>query len=259
MSELTPIPIIGTLVVNGNWIKRLVDSIDYPTKNFFIINNNGRGQITEMLDEISKSPHSFIEKIHVSHMPMNIGCSMGWNMIIKCYFMQPYWIIVNDDIAFTPGFLEEMVRLSSDPEIGIVHGSGGDFGDGGYDLFLIKDWVIQSHGLFDENLSPAYCEDVDYIMRLKHHPIKQIPTVGKPYYHGEGMDYNTGSQTKKGEPDLIDKFNDSNLINFEYLYKKWGPNWRMTWPYFHPFDNPSIPITYTSYDISYVRRKYLGF
>jgi GT2 family glycosyltransferase len=259
--KLTPIPIIGTAIVNTPfWIKNLIDSVDYPTDELVIFDNNGRGQLIKELDEIAKQKHKFIKKITVCHLPRNIGCVGAWNMIIKCYLMSPYWIITNHDISFSPGFLEEMIRLASDPEIGMVHGGGGDFGDGSYDLFLIKDWVIQKYGLFDENLYPGYGEDVDYIMRLKHHPIKKISSVEKVYYHGLGTDYyKTGGQTKKGEPELEEKLNKVNLINFEYLSKKWGPRWRQTWPYFNPFNNPDFPISYTSYDLKYIRRKYLGF
>jgi hypothetical protein len=255
------IPVIGTAVVNGaHWIKKLIDSIDYPTDNFVIFDNNGRGELIEELDNMTKIPHQFIKNMKVCHMPANIGCSGAWNMIIKCYMLSPYWIITGHDIEFIPGFLEEMIRLAEDPEVGMVHGGAGDFNDGGYELFLIKDWVIQKYGLFDENLYPAYCEDADYIMRLKHNPIKSIPSVGKPFLHGGGTNYyETGQQTKRGEPHLIDKLNDVNIINFEYMEKKWGPNWRMTWPFLHPFDNQTMPLTYTSYDLEFVRKKHLGF
>jgi GT2 family glycosyltransferase len=256
-----PIPVIGTAIVNTPyWLERLIDSIDYPVENFVVFNNNGRGQITEELDEIISRPHNFIKNKHVTHMPSNIGCSGAWNLIIKSYMRAPYWIITNHDVSYSPGFLEEMVRLAEDPEVGMVHGGEGDFKDGSWDLFLIKDWVIESHGLFDENLYPAYGEDVDYIMRLKHHPIKRIPTVGKVYYHGETTNYyETGEQTKKGEPGLAEKLNNVNLINFEYLTEKWGPQWRQTWPFKHPYNNESIPISYTTYNLKYVRRKHLGF
>jgi len=255
------IPVIGTAIVNNAyWIQKLIDSVDYPTDNFVVFDNNGRGQLIEELDNIAKISHPFIRKITICHMPANIGVSGAWNLIIKCYMNVPYWIITNHDIEFTPGFLQKMVELSEDPEVGMVHGSGGDFGDGGYDIFLIKDWVIQKYGLFDENLYPAYCEDADYIMRLKHQPIKTVSSVGIPYLHGGGTNYyETGQQTKKGEPWLIDRLNEINLINFEYMNEKWGPHWRMTWPYFHPFNKEDIPISMTSYDLTYVRRKYLGF
>ncbi len=257
------IPVIGTAVVNNiHWIKRLVQSVDYPTEKFIIIDNNGRGQLIEELDNLSRTPHPFIKKIIVSHMPANMGCSGAWNLIIKSNIMSPYWIIANDDIAFTPGFLEKMISLSEDPEVGIVHGDAGDFGGGSWCLFLIKDWVIKKFGLFDENFYPIYCEDADYIMRLHNSPIKRIYSVGINYLHGEGTNetyYETGQQTKKGEKNLEEIFNNANLINFEYMNKKWGKGWRYTAPYKYPFDNPSMPLSITTYDLDFVRKKYTGF
>jgi len=255
------IPVIGTAIVNGtHWIKQLINSVDYPTDNFVIFDNNGRSELVEELDKMVKKVHPFIKKLTVCHLPANIGCSGAWNMIIKCYMNAPYWIITNHDIQFTSGFLEEMIRLSSDIEVGMVHGSAGDFGNGGYDLFLIKDWVVQKYGLFDENFYPAYCEDADYIMRFKYQPIKRITSVNKPYLHGGGSNYyETGQQTKKEEPDLEEKLNNANLINFEYMTKKWSEGWRMINPARFPFNNSTMPLSTTTYDLDYVRRKYLGF
>ncbi len=43
-----PIPIIGVPIVNGvKWVKKLIKSIDYPVNNLFIINNNGKDEITK--------------------------------------------------------------------------------------------------------------------------------------------------------------------------------------------------------------------
>ena len=60
-------------------------------------------------------------------MPRNIGVSGAWNLIIKCYMNAPYWIIVNDDVSFGLGLLEEMYNHAQDDEIGLVHGNPGDF------------------------------------------------------------------------------------------------------------------------------------
>jgi hypothetical protein len=47
------IPVIGVPIVNNPyWITRLLMSIDYPVDDFVIINNNGRGQIDDELDNL---------------------------------------------------------------------------------------------------------------------------------------------------------------------------------------------------------------
>lgn len=259
---ITKIPVIGAAVVsNPYWISRLLLSIDYPVENFVIINNNGRGEIDEELDRLTKITHKFVDNIKVVHMPANIGCGGAWNLIIKCYMNSPYWIIVNDDVAFNPGLLEEMSTLiNGNPDIGMIHPNVGDFGIGAWDLFLIKDHIVQNFGLFDENCYPAYCEDADYIMRMIHRPIIKIIGTLKTYQHGNDDSknyYKSGSQTEKSIKGLKDLLNNANNLNIEYLTKKWGPGWRVLNPSKNPFENQAI--TTTTYDLNFVRSKYMGF
>ena len=253
------IPVIGTATVNApHWVYRLFYSIDYPVDTFVVFNNNGRGEITEELDLLTKVPHKYIKEVKICHLPHNIGCSGYWNLLIKCYMMCPYWLIVNHDIMFTPGYLERMVSHAEDAETGIVHGENGS-----WDNFLIKDWVVQRFGLFDENLSPAYCEDMDYGMRFKHQELKRHMSVGLPYFHGETAgDYADGSQTWRSEPALAKKIHYAHEMNKHYLHAKWSPAWQGHVEgevYKTPFNNPSIPLDFTTYDLHFVRSKNLGF
>ena len=258
------IPVIGTAVVNNTyWVSRLLMSVDYPVETFVIINNNGRGIIDEELNNLTKIKHKFIDNIKVVHMPANIGCSGAWNLIIKCYMNAPYWIIVNDDVAFNPGLLEEMADIANGNEnIGMVHPNTGDFDIGAWDLFLIRDFVIKQFGLFDENCYPAYCEDADYIMRLSTSPIQKVIGTKNSYQHGHADSkdyYNSGSQTVKSEEGLKEKLDKSNNDNIEYLTKKWGPGWRTVNPTSTPFQGAEHHIGETRYDLDFVRSKHLGF
>lgn len=258
---LDPIPVIGVPIVNGfNWIQRLISSIDYPVNELVIFNNNGRGELTEDLDNLCKIKHYYIKNIKVCHLPSNLGVSGTWNLIIKSYMNAPYWLIVNHDVAFKSGSLQMIAKQALDPESGMVLGNGLDFG-----VFLLKDWVIKRCGLFDENLYPAYCEDCDYYIRVKLSGIK-ISSAEAPYFHGQNTYETTGSQTWKVEPDLWPKLDFSRSANENwYLVYKWGPEWRtqMNWsagnPYKHPFNLESNALSFTTYDIDFVRRKHLGF
>lgn len=254
------IPVIGTPVLkNPKWVRRLYNSIDFPVENFIIFNNNSTGEITEELESLKEINQSFVKNIFITHLPANLGVSTVWNLIIKSYINKPYWVIVNDDVAFTDGFLEEMYEKAQDDNIGMVHGYGGDFGDGAWDLFLIKDWVVQKLGLFDENLTPAYCEDVDYIMRLHNDPVPRISSLSKSYLHGDGFAneyYTHGSQTKKSSIELTNKLDEINVTNFTYLNEKWGDDWRMTNPTKYPMNIYNMPISYTTFDLEFVRKKY---
>ena len=258
------IPVIGAPVVNSTyWISRLIMSVDYPVENFVIINNNGRGELDEELDRLVKMDHKFIDNIKVVHMPANVGCAGAWNLIIKCYMLAPYWIIANDDVAFGPGLLAEMVeRINGDPVVGMIHPNAGDFGVGAWDLFLIRENVVKVFGLFDENTYPAYCEDADYIMRMTHRPIRKIVGLEHKYMHGHGdstMYYETGSQTEKNEDGLKQKLDHANDLNIEYLTRKWGIGWRKLSPNKEVFEGEETPISATTFDLDFVRQKHMGF
>lgn len=254
------VPVIGTLVVNGvHWLKRLIDSVDYPVDEFIIFNNNGRGQIDSELDDIVKLPHTYIKKMRVCHLPKNIGCASGWNMIIKSYIMSPYWIIVNNDFAFSPGFIKDMMNKASTPEVGMVHCSAGGDGLGSFECFLIKDWVVQSHGLFDENFYPAYVEDYDYLMRIISKPFKR-EYMTLPFLHGDKDYAASGSQTWRIEPDLKTRIDAARILNeFDYMPTKWGDGWKSMQPYQTPFNRIEYPVSYTTYDLNFARKKHLGF
>lgn len=257
------IPVIGTAVVNNSfWVSRLLMSVDYPVENFVIINNNGRGELDEDLNRLVQTRHRYIEKIKVVHMPANIGCAGAWNLIIKCYMNAPYWIIANDDVAFKPGLLEEMQNAIMSDDVGTVHPNAGDFGIGAWDLFAIHERAIQALGLFDENTYPAYCEDADYIMRLHNKGIKKIVGLNNTYLHGPGEAkeyYLHGSQTEKTEENLKSILTMSNDMNIEYLTRKWGVGWRTVSPNPLPFMNEERDISYSLYDLNFVRKKYTGF
>jgi hypothetical protein len=258
------IPVIGTAIVaNPHWLNRLIMSVDYPVDNFVIINNNGRGELNTELDNLTKITHKYIKKITVCHMPANVGCAGAWNLIIKCYMNAPYWIIVNDDVSFCPGLLQEMAGyMETDPDLGMIHPNKGDYELGAWDLFVIRDRIVQLFGLFDENTYPAYNEDADYIMRMRHRPIKKIVGTLHQYYHGDKLCtqyYESGSQTQVSEPHLKTMLDEVNDKNIEYMTKKWGADWRVCNPTTHPYNKTDIPIDYSTYDLEFVRSKHLGF
>ena len=252
------IPVLGTAIVNNPyWLHRLFMSIDYPVENFVVFNNNGRGQITEAVDNIHNCSNPFVKKVHVTHLPSNIGCSGAWNLIIKSFITAKYWVISNHDVMYEPGFLEEMNTKAQDDEVGIVHGKGG-----GWDIFLLKDWMVQRYGLFDENLYPGYCEDMDYGMSFIHDDVKRVLSLDTDYYHGRRKDYSDGSQTWRSEPRLEHAIHVAHELNKRYLHTKWGEAWQAHVDgetHKNPFNIPEFPVDFVTYDLDFVRRKYLGF
>jgi len=269
MNNKKSIPVIGIPIVNGvHWLEKLLFSIDYPVDNLFIINNNGRGEITDELEELEEifKTNTLIKNLHITHFPSNLGVSTSWNLIIKSYLMEPYWVICNHDVSFTPGLLEEIAIATEDKEVAMIHPHAANFNLGSYDLFVITEKGVRTVGLFDENLYPAYNEDSDFIMRLHNLQPKMIKGLKNIHKHGDEVaqandDHykKNAQQTKKEDPQLEERLNDINFINFEYLNKKWGEGWRTVCPHWHPFRNSEFPQSYITWDLDFVRRKYLGF
>jgi hypothetical protein len=260
------LPMIGTCVVKTTRrVQRLLESIDFPVREVMIINNNGKGELDSELDRLASVKYPNVGKVRIFHMPMNLGVAASWNLMIKSYMMDPCWIIVNDDVAFGPGFLQEMHSIiHGDPSIHVIHGHHGDFNVGSFDLFLIRDHTIQEFGLFDENLYPAYNEDTDYIMRCLIGKARRVCGMQSNYMHGDGdkTQYAIhGSHTKRSDAELAQKLDTVNGMNIEYLNGKWGTGWRMCDPTAAPFlsSGTTLPLSYTKFDLTFVRSKYLGF
>ena len=253
------IPVIGVPVLNGtHWLKKQINSIDFPVENYCIVNNGGP-KIYDEIQEIISQPHQYIQRFYVNNVIYNMGVAPAWNLVIKSFMRKPYWIITNHDVSFEAGFLAEMYEAAQIENVKLVFGKEGDGGRGSFDLFLIKQSLIQTHGLFDENFYPAYCEDLDYIMRLINKPVDTINNLSKRYYHGGSFDYNkTGSQTRKANPKLGEKILYAWNRNYEYMDKKWGPNWRGFKPYKTPFDVEGLDIRTTYFDLEFCKDKHLG-
>lgn len=274
------IPVLAvTIVRNIKWLYKLVESIDYPVDNLVIWNNNGKGELTKDLDKLAKlgPTHDYIKNINVCHFPSNLGLGGTWNMTIKCYMNAPYWVIANDDISFGPGFLQEMNEAAQDDEIGLVHGFEGSYQCGSWSLFLIKDWLVQKVGLFDENFYPLYCEDVDYLIRMRRlevdgEGVQRILNLDSTYYHGDKPgkpprfepeetqkidktapiwkdleDYyrDGGQQTTKGDEELQNKFWAVHHTNWEYMDEKWGKEWKHEWCFGRP--DLAAPVYYAPF------------
>lgn len=249
---MNSIPVLGTAIVNGfHWLSKQVASIDFPIDNYLVINNSGDDKMSSQLNKLSELEHPYIKNFKVINLPSNIGCGGAWNLIIKSYIMSPGWLITSNDVSFTPGLLKELASEASREDIGMVFGKGGDYGLGSYDLFYIKDWVVNAVGLFDENLYPAYCEDWDYILRLQMTPVKTVYDLKAKYYHGDTFDYHeSGKQTKRLDPELSNKIDKAWNKNREYMRNKWGDEWEQFKP---------KPQAVKPFDLVFRKNKYLGF
>lgn len=142
------IPVIGVPVLNRpDLLHRMLGSINYPVANLVIVDNGHVVPQGHVVDNVQRT--------HIITMPSNLGVAGSWNLIIKSMPFAPWWLIVNSDAWFPEGSL---ARFNSESRTdALVLGAGSP----PWCCFAIGERVVQSVGLFDESLHPAYFEDGD--------------------------------------------------------------------------------------------------
>lgn len=209
------IPVFGTQTLNSfSNLKKLLLSIDYPVETLSIIVNSEN--VDYFLDvrkfceyELDKK---LIEKVDISFHPTNIGCPASWNYHFKSYPYADFFIKSDDDIEFSPGDLEQMVKTLDNCDMVFYNSSNTK-----YALFGISKKTLKTVGLFDENLYPCNYEDNDYELRLQKHD-----ELICAYFENLGIKHVSSGTSANITPEEHAHY----LVNYltitkEYFDKKW--------------------------------------
>lgn len=187
-------------------LERLAASVDYPLK-YKVAFNNG---IPGALDDFRDSHPDWI----VKDSPIgNRGVAGAWNDCAKWFSSEPAWMLMNEDAWFRPGYLEQICKCAdANLDAPIIHLNDSN----AYYAFV---WTLAGRdkfGEFDENLWPAYYEDVEMRMRHRLMGVTTYPYAlqGLPSLpHGKPC---TGGMNYKA---MLD---GAGLLNRAYLRRKWG-------------------------------------
>lgn len=235
------IPVLGTCVYSRpDLLIRLAKSIDYPVLEFVVVNNNPKSQaIKDAIEEIRNTlPHLNL----VVHQPRrNMGCSGGWNLILKHLTNHRYVYICGDDIQFVPEDLEKIAAHAEQYPDEYFYATNM-----GFNVFGLSQRGLETIGDFDENFVRVYWEDTDYCRRYQIllddkiiPPVNQLNTLHS--IHGE-PGKNTGSCTSHSlPPDEMPKHHQTFVINEEYYLRKWGGG-QLKEIYKTPFNDPNKTI-----------------
>jgi GT2 family glycosyltransferase len=148
------IPALIVPVLNGHdLLDQMLSSIDYPIENVIVV-DNGKDANWEYS---FKNPH--IENLYHLQMPTNLGVSASWNLGIKSLPFANYWLIVNHDIEFMDNSLSSFASSSNEETLLLSNGYPR------WCAFSIGSKIIETVGLFDETIYPAYYEDTEYEWR----------------------------------------------------------------------------------------------
>jgi len=132
-------------------ITNLYNSIDCEIDTFVIL--------TKL--NLNLSGNKFVKNIIYENYNYRIqSIAQTWNYFIE-YMDLPYYIIINDDLIFGPGFLNAFINSTeSNPDkLQLTK-------DIKFSCFSITPYIIEKYGLFDENYKQAYWDDADYITKI---------------------------------------------------------------------------------------------
>ena len=148
---MIPVLIVPVLA-RHDLLTRMIKSINYPVKDLLIIDNDRNSNYEIPWNQ-------WVNKISYLKMPSNFGVGGSWNLGIKSLPFSDYWLVANFDVEFGGDSLKLFTEKSSPDKLLLSGGTPG------WCVFSVGWKVIESVGLFDEALHPAYFEDNDFERR----------------------------------------------------------------------------------------------
>ena len=163
---------------------------------------------------------------HVRYHPYaeNRGLSRTWNDgVLHAYDDGADLVVVaNDDVAFSLGDLDRLAAKATahrDRYIvscaGYHERHGRRLASHGYACFAINPIAVEVIGCFDENFTPAYCEDQDYARRAGLAGLSEENCADTNLVHA-------GSSAIFASHELRQQNAVTQALNLGYYARKWG-------------------------------------
>jgi len=195
------IPVLIIPVLNRyDLLEKLLDSINYPIENIFIVDNGGEYSLPPKYNKLN---------IKVMNMPCNIGVAASWNLGIKCYPHAKYWLFSAIDTTILPDTLEKTDKECLPENLTISNY--------GFSYFAIGSEIVKKIGLFDENYYPAYYEDFDFEKRVRDSGYSK-----NVVYPNIDIKLNDITVTVKSNPVFMKGKKYTDISNEKYLNKKFA-------------------------------------
>lgn len=145
--------LIVPVLTRHDLLDRMIKSINHPVKDLVIIDNGAKNH------DWTPTWNNWVHKTHHIKLPSNFGVAGSWNLGMKSLPFSDYWIVANFDVEFGGESLKLFSEKSSPDKLLLSGGAPG------WCVFSVGWKVIESVGLFDEALHPAYFEDNDFERR----------------------------------------------------------------------------------------------
>jgi len=213
-----------------------------------IVDNGSEPDVRAFLAGVK--PQGAIREVVLLQNETNEGFPRGMNRGIRAS-TAPFVCLLNNDLRFTPGWLDEMLAVARDNQaVGVVNPTSNTFGNApprGVSLdayaerlrarrgrftevgmcigfcFLMKREVLDSLGGLTEEVERFFFEDEDFSVRAQQAGFECVVAQGAYVFHAE-------HQTVKKIPEREAVF----AKNQRWCHARWGRWVRMAWPRFAP-------------------------
>jgi GT2 family glycosyltransferase len=204
-AAMKSIPTLIIPVLNRyDLLDQLLDSINYPIDNIFIVDNGGEYSLPQKYGHLN---------IKLMNMPCNVGVAASWNLGIKCYPHSEYWVFSAIDTIILLDTLEKTAKECTKENLTISNY--------GFSYFAVGSEIIKKIGLFDENYYPAYYEDFDFEKR-----VRDSGYTNNVVYPDINIKLYDITITVKSNPIFLKGKQITDISNKKYLDKKFaGFNW----------------------------------
>lgn len=196
-SDVTVPVLICPILNRRDLLDRMLDTIDVRVQKLVLIDNSPDGSATDGLDGVGRT----ILRLH-----HNIGVGSAWNLGIRVTPLEPWWLIVNNDVVFMRGDLERLAKAVTANEVVWLPDMR---------TFAVTPVAMERVGWFDECFVPGYFEDNDFAHRciLAGVHIETLRPSGDPVL---------GSNTIRSDKRLAKENNRTFPLNRSYYLDKWG-------------------------------------
>ena len=224
-------------------LETLFETTQAPCR-LFIVDNGSEPNVREFLAGVK--PRGAIQEVALLQNDTNEGFSRGMNRGMRAS-SAPFVCLLNNDLRFTTGWLEEMLAVAdAHPEIGVLNPESDTFGNRppqGMSLeayaaslkprrgryiemgmcigfcFLIRREVIDRIGGLTEEVERFFFEDEDYCMRAKAANFQCVVVESAYVQHGE-------HKSVRRVPEREALFHR----NRQWCERKWGRRLRVAYP-----------------------------
>jgi hypothetical protein len=167
--SLQPVESIGFGIYHDDQlikVTKLINSIDYPVKFVYIIDQRNNYSKISLTNEK-------IKKIKQIKVPFNLGCASVWNLLIS--LCDEYILLMGyDTIFYSTSLSNLMIHINGILKTQYIASFSVDSAVSSFVGFYIKKEIINVVGWFDDNIWPANYEDNDYIERLNKYNLQMI-------------------------------------------------------------------------------------